>query len=60
MDQLVKDKFEAPRGAFKFDPETQNVMFNTYIRKTEKINSQLANTVIKTIPEVSDGWTPPQ
>lgn len=56
LTQLAKVKFEAPQGAFRFDPLTQNVIFNTYIRKTEKINGKLVNTVIKTIPDVSDRW----
>lgn len=46
--------FEAPRGPFKFDPVSQNVIFNTYIKKTEKKDGKLVNTVIETIPEVAD------
>lgn len=58
LNELAKVSFEAPRGPFRFDPQTQNVIFNTYIRKTEKRNGKLMNTVIMTIPEVSDRWQP--
>lgn len=53
-------KFVAPQGPFRFDPVTQNVIFNTYIRRTDKIEGQLVNTVIETIPDVADYWIPPQ
>jgi len=49
-------EFKAPRGPFKFNPQTQNVIFNTYIRKTEKIDGKLVNTVIKTIPPAENRW----
>lgn len=54
LDSIRKVQFDAPRGPFKFDPKSQNVIFNTYIRKTEKINDKLVNTVIETIPDVAD------
>ena len=57
LDSIRKVQFDAPRGPFKFDLQTQNVIFNTYIRKTEKINGKLVNTVIETIPDVSDNWS---
>ncbi|MBO8169868.1 MAG: ABC transporter substrate-binding protein [Thermoanaerobacteraceae bacterium] len=53
-------RFTAPRGPFKFDPETQNVIFDTYIQKTEKIHGKLVNTVIKTIPAAENGWSQPK
>lgn len=55
---IRKAQFTAPRGPFKFDPATQNVIFNTYIRRTEKKDGKLVNTVIETIPDVADRWTP--
>ena len=54
---IRKVQFDAPRGPFKFDQKTQNVIFDTYIRKVEKVNGKLVNTVIKSIPNVSDYWT---
>lgn len=51
-------KFEAPQGDFKFDPVTQNVIFNTYILKTEKVNGEMINSVIHTIKDTADKWKP--
>lgn len=56
LSSIRKVQFKAPRGPFKFDPATQNVIFNTYIRKTEKKDGKLVNAVIETIPEVADRW----
>lgn len=49
-------QFEAPRGPFKLDEKTQNVIFNVYIRKVEKVDGKLVNTVLATIPEIKDDW----
>lgn len=54
LSAIKKVEFVAPRGPFKFDYQTQNVIFTTYIRKTEKINGKLVNTVLETIPNVAD------
>ncbi len=58
LDAIRKVEFSAPRGPFKFDQATQNVIFNVYLRKVEKVDGQLINSVFETIPEVSDKWTP--
>ncbi|MEL1133943.1 ABC transporter substrate-binding protein [Desulfitobacterium sp. THU1] len=50
-------QFDAPRGPFKFDQKTQNVIFDTHIRKVEKVDGKLVNTVIKSIPNTSDYWS---
>jgi branched-chain amino acid transport system substrate-binding protein len=57
LEAIRNVQFDAPRGPFKFDKKTQNVIFNTYIRKTEKIDGKLVNSVIKTIPNIADYWT---
>jgi len=56
LDAIRKVEFKAPRGPFKFDPKTQNVIFDTYIRKVEKINGKLQNTVIHTVPAAENPW----
>ena len=47
---------DTPRGAFHFD-RLGNVVGNVFIRKCERKNGQLVNTVIKTYPDVSQFWT---
>jgi branched-chain amino acid transport system substrate-binding protein len=45
-----------PRGLVKLD-ELGNPLMNVYIRKVERKNGKLVNTVIKTYPAVSQFWT---
>jgi branched-chain amino acid transport system substrate-binding protein len=47
---------DTPRGGFHFDL-FGNVVGNVFIRKCERKNGQLVNTVIKTYPNVSQFWT---
>ncbi|HTZ77260.1 MAG TPA: ABC transporter substrate-binding protein [Stellaceae bacterium] len=47
---------DSPRGAFSFD-HLGNVVGNVFIRKTERKDGKLQNTVIKTYPKVSQFWT---
>jgi branched-chain amino acid transport system substrate-binding protein len=45
-----------PRGMVKLD-ELGNPLMNVYIRKVERKNGKLVNTVVKTYPSVSQFWT---
>lgn len=45
-----------PRGEFKLDALGNPVM-DVYIRKVERKNGKLVNTVVKTYPAVSQFWT---
>jgi branched-chain amino acid transport system substrate-binding protein len=47
---------DTPRGAIKFD-QYGNVIGEVFIRRCERKNGQLVNTVIKTYPNVSQFWT---
>jgi branched-chain amino acid transport system substrate-binding protein len=46
---------DAPRGPLTIDAYA-NPVSNVYIRKVERINGTLQNTVITTIPSVSQFW----
>jgi branched-chain amino acid transport system substrate-binding protein len=50
---------DTPRGAIKFD-QYGNVIGDVAIRKCEKKDGKLVNTVIKTYPNVSQFWTYPE
>jgi branched-chain amino acid transport system substrate-binding protein len=60
-----KDKFlaalkkveiaDAPRGAVKLDPHGGTIQ-NIYVRKVEKKDGELWNTVVQTFPAVSQFW----
>ena len=45
----------APRGPIKMDPYG-NPIQNIYVRKIERVDGKLQNTVIHTYPEVSQFW----
>jgi branched-chain amino acid transport system substrate-binding protein len=47
---------DTPRGAFHFD-HLGNVVGTVFIRRCEKKDGKLVNTVIKTYPNVSQFWT---
>jgi branched-chain amino acid transport system substrate-binding protein len=46
---------DAPRGPIKVD-DFGNPIQNTYIRKVERVGGELRNSVIQTIPNVSQFW----
>jgi branched-chain amino acid transport system substrate-binding protein len=46
---------DAPRGPVELD-DYGNPIENVYIRKVERVNGQLQNTVIETMPRVSQFW----
>jgi branched-chain amino acid transport system substrate-binding protein len=56
MKALRATKVETVRGPVSFD-EYGNVVGNVYIRKVERKEGRLVNTVIHTYPNVSQFWT---
>ncbi len=46
--------FESPRGPFKIDPDTRELIQNIYIRKVEKVDGELYNVEFETIKDVKD------
>ena len=56
IDFMKGKKLESPRGPIMIDPETRDIIENVYIRKVEKVNGQLTNVDVATIPMVKDPW----
>ena len=46
--------WESVRGPVKIDPDTRDIIQNIYVRKTEKVGSQLYNVEFATIKDVKD------
>jgi branched-chain amino acid transport system substrate-binding protein len=46
--------WESPRGPISIDPQTRDIVQNVYIRRVEKVDGQLRNVEIDTIPSVKD------
>src|SRR5262249_20242067 len=51
-------KFDSPKGPFRFD-EKQNAIVSVFIRKVEKQNGALQNTVIDRVDNVDQFWKAP-
>ena len=46
--------WESPRGKISIDPETRDIVQNIYLRKVEKVGSELYNTEFATTEAVKD------
>ena len=54
IEALEGVKFKSPRGEFKFDPETHNVINRIYVREVRKVEGALHNVVIEDLGEFPD------
>jgi len=46
--------FDGPRGAFKMDPNTHNVIQHIYIRDVQEVDGALHNVILKDAGEIAD------
>jgi branched-chain amino acid transport system substrate-binding protein len=49
-------KYDSARGPIMIDPETRDIVQNEYLRRVEKLDGQLRNVELETIPMVKDPW----
>jgi branched-chain amino acid transport system substrate-binding protein len=49
---MVKVSFNAPRGPFRFDPETHDPIQNVYMLEEQRKGDRIVGNVIATIPDV--------
>ncbi|MGH7246714.1 MAG: ABC transporter substrate-binding protein [Pseudomonadota bacterium] len=47
-------KWESPRGPIMIDPQTRDIVQTVYIRRVEKVGSEIRNVDIDSIPNVKD------
>ncbi len=47
-------KWESPRGPISIDPETRDIIQNVYIRRTDKVGSEIKNVQIDVVRDVKD------
>ena len=58
VEAIAKVEFDSPRGRFRFDPKTHNVIQPyIYIREVREVSGGLANVPIDTIADVRDPGT---
>jgi branched-chain amino acid transport system substrate-binding protein len=46
--------WESPRGPITIDPQTRDIIQNIYVRRTERVGTDLFNVEFATIPQVKD------
>ena len=54
IDAVAGVEFPSPRGTFKFDAETHNVINPVYIREVQDVGGTLHNVVIDDLGEFPD------
>jgi branched-chain amino acid transport system substrate-binding protein len=59
LEAVRKVRFEAPGGAFRFD-DKQNAVIPTYMRRVERKDGKLQNTVFDVVLDVDQFWKPPK
>jgi branched-chain amino acid transport system substrate-binding protein len=58
IEALRAVEFDSPRGRFRFDPKTQNVIQPfIYVREVREVSGELANVVIDRVANVRDPGT---
>jgi branched-chain amino acid transport system substrate-binding protein len=58
LDAIAKVEFDSPRGRFRFDPKTQNVIQPfIYVREVREVSGGLDNVPIDKIADVKDPGT---
>lgn len=54
VDAMAEVEFDSPRGAFRIDPETHNVVHHVYLREVAEIDGEIHNTVVEDLGEFAD------
>lgn len=51
---MLAVKLNAPRGPFRFNPQTQGPVHNVYIREVAEVDGRITNKVIQTFKDVAE------
>jgi len=51
---MLAVKLNAPRGPFRFNPQTQGPIHNVYIREVAEVDGRITNRVIQTYKDVAE------
>lgn len=54
IEAIAEVEFDSPRGPFRFDPETNQVVQNMYVREVQEVDGELTNQVIDELGEIGD------
>lgn len=54
IDAMLEVEFDSPRGPFRLDPETHNVVHNVYLRQVVEMDDGIHNTMVENLGEFAD------
>ena len=54
IEAIAAVRFKSPRGEFKFDPKTHNVINHVYLRQVQRVEGALHNVVLEDLGEYPD------
>ncbi|WP_169786800.1 ABC transporter substrate-binding protein [Nitriliruptor alkaliphilus] len=54
IDAMLEVEFDSPRGPFRIDPETHNVVHNVYLREVVDMDGEIHNTMVADLGEFAD------
>lgn len=54
VEAMKGQAWESPRGPVSIDPATRDIVQNVYLRRVERVGSELANVEFETFPAVRD------
>jgi branched-chain amino acid transport system substrate-binding protein len=54
IDAMLGVEFDSPRGPFRIDPDTHNVVHNVYLREVVEMDDEIHNTMVEDLGEFAD------
>jgi branched-chain amino acid transport system substrate-binding protein len=54
IDAMTQVSFDSPRGAFRIDPDTHNVVHHVYLREVVDMDGDIHNTMVEDLGEFAD------
>jgi branched-chain amino acid transport system substrate-binding protein len=54
IDAMLGVEFDSPRGSFRIDPDTHNVVHHVYLREVVEMDDAIHNTMVEDLGEFAD------
>jgi branched-chain amino acid transport system substrate-binding protein len=54
IDAMLGVEFDSPRGSFRIDPDTHNVVHHVYLREVVEMDGAIHNTMVEDLGEFAD------
>ncbi|MBI3824743.1 MAG: ABC transporter substrate-binding protein [Candidatus Rokubacteria bacterium] len=56
LQALRSVRFDSTLGPFRFDAQSQNALVNLYVTRADRVDGEIRNVIVATIPEAQDPW----